>query len=265
MALDRFKNFAVVTLGGTIDAAVTTNLNLGTGNAAKLPAVPFNAVIWNSTDYATPDLDPNTEILRFTSVTSDTVNVFARAQEGTAAATHNTGGKTYKLLATVTAKALQDISRTLVSGVGVLDSTVTVATTFLPSAITIPAGAIAVGDRLIIQAFWRRRNPGAMQNTVQGTISTTLGGASLPGSFGFLAAENTFDVITKINFRSSLKQSWLFIGTRPSSQIYSGDAITTLDETTALTVDIQGNWNSAATDTLSLEHYEITLQKAVAF
>lgn len=261
MAFDGIKNLAFVTLGGTIDAAVTTNLSLGTGNAAKLPTVPFNAVIWNSTDYATPDLDPNVEILRFTSVTNDTTNVFARAQEGTAAATHNTGGKTYKLLA-ATAKAIKDSPRTLVSGAGVLLSSVTSNTTFLPNAISIPPNTIGVGDRLRVEAWWRRRGT---QNTIQGQLTTRVGGVDMPSGWALIAGDDSLLAVTDIHFASAGVQSYRFTGFRPTNLLYGDRGNLTLDVTTALAVDILGYWASAATDTLSLEHYEVVLQKAVSF
>lgn len=266
MAFDGFKNFGFVTLGGTIDAAVTTNLNLGSGNAAKLPTVPFNAVIWNSTDYGTPDLDPNVEILRFTSVTNDTTNTFARAQESTSAATHNTGGKTYKLLATATAKAIKDFPRTGVAGVGTLLSTTTGKVSFLPAAISIPANTIAVGDHLCIEAFWRRRNAGALQNTIQGQISTRVGGVDMPSDWALIATENSLLAVTDIHFASAGVQSYLFRGFRPSGVgTYGADGNLTLDVTTALAVDLLFYWSSAPTDTMSLERYRVTLQKAVSF
>lgn len=101
MSLDAFKNFAKVTVSIGYDAAATS-IVLNGGDGAKLPAVSFNATWWNSTDYADPTDDPNVEIVRVTACATDTLTV-TRAQEGTSASTKNTGGKTYKMVAAVSA------------------------------------------------------------------------------------------------------------------------------------------------------------------
>lgn len=101
MALDNAKNFGLVTVSlGYDDAA--TSIVLTAGHGAKLPTVSFNAIWWNSTDYSNPSDDPNVEIVRVTAISTDTLTV-TRAQEGTSASTKNTGGKTYKMLAGLTA------------------------------------------------------------------------------------------------------------------------------------------------------------------
>ena len=101
MALDAFLNFAI----GTLNAGITsgaTSLTMSSGQGARFPAVSFNAVIWNTTDYTAPDQDPNVEIVRVTAISTDTFTI-TRGQEGTTAVAHNTGGKTYALLAGLTA------------------------------------------------------------------------------------------------------------------------------------------------------------------
>ncbi len=104
MALDTAKNFAKVTVStGYNAAAVTIVLNAGDG--AKLPTVPFNAVWWNALDFADPTDDPNVEIVRVTNISTDTLTV-TRAQESTSASTKNTAGKTYKMVAGLTAKVI---------------------------------------------------------------------------------------------------------------------------------------------------------------
>ena len=104
MALDNAKNFSkVVVSTGYDDSATTVVLNASEG--AKLPTAPFNAVWYNSTDYPDPTDDPNKEIIRITVVSTDTLTI-TRAQESTSAATHNTGGKTYKIIAGITAKVI---------------------------------------------------------------------------------------------------------------------------------------------------------------
>lgn len=104
MALDNAKNFAKVTVSIGYDASATS-IVLSSGHGAKLPTVAFNAVWWNVTDYADPSDDPNVEIVRVTAISTDTLTV-TRAQEGISASTKNTAGKTYKMIAGLTAKAI---------------------------------------------------------------------------------------------------------------------------------------------------------------
>ena len=102
--MDNAKNFSKVTLSTGYDNVATTVV-LITSDGAKLPTAPFNVVWFNSTDYTDPTDDPNKEIVRVTNVTTDTLTI-TRAQEGTSAATHNTGGKSYKMIAGLTAKVI---------------------------------------------------------------------------------------------------------------------------------------------------------------
>lgn len=102
-ALDNYKNFSYATLSAGIDDSAT---EMSVVSAAALPTPPFNAVVWNATDYS-PDSDPNREFVRVTEIVGTTLTI-TRAQESTIAATHNTAGKTYMILATVTAKLFND-------------------------------------------------------------------------------------------------------------------------------------------------------------
>lgn len=104
MALDNAKNFAKATVSTGYDAA-STSVVLSAGHGAKLPTAPFNLTWWNVTDYPDPADDPNVEIVRCTAVSTDTLTI-VRAQESTSASTKNTAGKTYKMVAGLTAKVL---------------------------------------------------------------------------------------------------------------------------------------------------------------
>lgn len=104
--MDARKNFARGTLSTGYDDAATS-IALASGHGARFPAVPFNATWFNATDYPNPADDPNVEIVRVTNIATDTLTV-TRAQEGTAASTKNAGGKTYKLVAGITKKTLDD-------------------------------------------------------------------------------------------------------------------------------------------------------------
>lgn len=108
MSFDAVKNFAKATVSTTYDAS-ETSIVLTTGHAARLPtAVPFNVTWWNSTDYPDPSDDPNREIVTVTAIATDTLTV-VRGQEGITATTKNTGGKTYKMIAGVTAKSINEM------------------------------------------------------------------------------------------------------------------------------------------------------------
>lgn len=98
--MDAFKNFARATVSIGYNSAATSVV-LTTGHGAKFPAVPFNAVWWDSTTYADPSLDPSVEIVRVTAISTDTLTV-TRAQESTSASNKNTGGSTYSFTAPVT-------------------------------------------------------------------------------------------------------------------------------------------------------------------
>ena len=101
---DNAKNFAKSEVSTGYDASATSVV-LATGGGAKMPTAPFNAVWWNATDYSDPSDDPNVEIVRVTNVTTDTLTV-TRAQESTSATTKNAGGKTYKVIAGLTANTV---------------------------------------------------------------------------------------------------------------------------------------------------------------
>ena len=102
--MDNTKNFAKVTVSTGYDASATS-IVLSSGNGAKLPTPPCNVTWWNFTDYSDPSDDPSVEIVRVTSVSTDTLTV-TRAQEGTTATVKNVAGKTYRMLAGLTAKVL---------------------------------------------------------------------------------------------------------------------------------------------------------------
>lgn len=106
MALDAFANFAKSTLASGITSGATS-LTVATGDGTRFPAVSFNAVIWNQTDYTSPSDDPDREIVRVTGIATDTFTII-RGQENTSAVAHNTGGKTYGIHAGATAKTFNN-------------------------------------------------------------------------------------------------------------------------------------------------------------
>lgn len=108
---DPARNFAIANLASGI-TNVATSITLATGKGALFPDPSadgaFNVPLYNSTDYTAPWLDPDVEIVRVTARSTDTLTV-TRAQEGTSAVAHNTGGKTYSLYMTFTQKAYDDL------------------------------------------------------------------------------------------------------------------------------------------------------------
>lgn len=98
--MDALKNFALGTVSTGYDDEAT-EIVLTTDHGARFPTTACNLVWWNSTDYSNPADDPNVEIVRMTARSTDTLTI-ARAQEGTSAATHNTGGKAYSIMLSIT-------------------------------------------------------------------------------------------------------------------------------------------------------------------
>lgn len=109
--MDALKNFAKATVSLGYDAAATS-IVLVAGGAARFPSTPFQAVWWNATDFPDPSDDPNVEIVRVTLIAGETLTI-TRAQEGTAASTKNTAGKTYQLIAPLTKNYLDDVTATI--------------------------------------------------------------------------------------------------------------------------------------------------------
>jgi len=106
--VDAIKNFAkAVVSDGNYDASAT-EIDVIAGHGDRLPAAPFNAVWWNATDYPDPSDDPGVEIIRVTAKSTDTLTI-TRAQEGTAAEDHNVAGKTYSLIAGMTARTITEM------------------------------------------------------------------------------------------------------------------------------------------------------------
>lgn len=95
--LDPVFNFAKSTLAsGITDSATSLSVSTGEGSLFPDPSTDgaFDAVIFNETDYIGVYDDPDVEVVRVTSISTDTFTI-TRAQQGTSASAHNTGGKTY--------------------------------------------------------------------------------------------------------------------------------------------------------------------------
>ncbi len=108
MSLDAAANFARGTLAAGITAGATS-LAVGTGEGALFPAVPFNAVVFDSTTSNDPMNDSSREIVRVTDVAGDVLTI-TRAQEGASAYAHNTALRRYWISAGPTAKLVTDVN-----------------------------------------------------------------------------------------------------------------------------------------------------------
>lgn len=115
--LDPAKNFADGQVSTGYDASATS-ITLSTGDGAKFPDPStdgaFNFVWGEYSTYPNMAKDPNVEICRCTARSGDVLTI-VRAQEGTTAHNHNTGGKTYRIVAGPTAKLISDIRATYVA------------------------------------------------------------------------------------------------------------------------------------------------------
>lgn len=102
--MDLFKNNAAAYVSTGYNASATS-IALEGGGGLRFPTPPFNAIWWNYTDFPDPDFDANREIVRVTGISTDTLTV-TRAQESTSATVKNLAGKTYRMMAPLTAKTL---------------------------------------------------------------------------------------------------------------------------------------------------------------
>lgn len=118
-AIDNFVNFSRVTVSTGYTSAATTIVLLA-GQGATLASPPFNCTWYNATDSPDPATDANVEIIRVTSLATDTLTIARGAETGvgSTARNHNTAGKTYKLDCTLTAKTLGEIKVALGSSAG---------------------------------------------------------------------------------------------------------------------------------------------------
>ncbi|MGE5682589.1 MAG: glycine-rich domain-containing protein [Bacillota bacterium] len=116
MALDPVRNFASEFLLSAGITASATSITLTVDPGSKIPNPStegsYNMVIYNKTDFASPEQDPSVEIYRVIGKSGATLTV-QRGQEGTAAVAHNTTGKTYAVLLPITAKMISDIAAQL--------------------------------------------------------------------------------------------------------------------------------------------------------
>jgi hypothetical protein len=145
-------NFAAGTLSAGITNLATT-FNLTTGHGARF-AAPFFATLYD-TFYASADLDPNREVVYVGTLIADAASNVVRAQGGTSAVAHNTGGRTYALVAGPQADTLNPRSLTLGSGGPTAD--VSSGTADWATLLTLPADFLRAGDLLKFRmVYWHK-------------------------------------------------------------------------------------------------------------
>lgn len=113
---DIATNFAKTAVVGIYSAA---DSSVQVEDVGRFSTPPFNATWWNATDYSDPSDDPYREIVRVTAKTiSGAVQTLTvtRGQEGTVATSKALIGKTYKVMAGLTAKMWNDFTTPGIGG-----------------------------------------------------------------------------------------------------------------------------------------------------
>lgn len=124
--LDPITNFGKVIVSSCTGdcTAAATEVTVDDGTKFPDPATDgaFNLIWWNSTDYPDPSDDPNKEVIRCTAKSGNILTI-TRAQEGTSASTKNSSGKVYKMILSLTAKMISDISGAITTTISTHSST----------------------------------------------------------------------------------------------------------------------------------------------
>lgn len=172
-------NFARSTLASGI-AAGAVSMTSATGEGARFAgfATPYPITLWNSTDYASADLDPNREIVICTARSTDTFTI-TRGGESTSDVAHNTGGKTYSMIAGLTAAKINLMARLFVPRVMTAAGTLAVGETWViydtsagAFTVTMPAiSAVPVGYEVFFSPYG---SSGAAVITVAGAGADTI-------------------------------------------------------------------------------------------
>ena len=241
------ENFAKVQLSTGYNSAATSVVVIS-GHGAKLPPTfPFTLVWWNATDYAAPEDDPFREIVSVTAKTSDTLTI-VRAQEGTAASNHNTGGKTYLMIQTLT-KAMWDSVRTDIASAGG-------ASALLNSGTGTPEGAVTAGvgelylrtDGSADTTLYRKQTGTGNTGWIAQPITTNW---AVPGAIG--ATTPSPGTFTNLKFTRLTGTSFSpTYGTTVSIDALLGDeAVITVTNATGFTIN--NPTNGVAGDWLNIE------------
>lgn len=116
-ALEPVENFAKATLIQGYGSGVTTVV-VTSGQGARFPSTfPYRVVWYDCSTYTAAIDDTTREIVLVTNRSTDTFTL-TRAQEGTLAVDHNTGGKTYCIEQTLTKAMWESIDAAITAGAG---------------------------------------------------------------------------------------------------------------------------------------------------
>lgn len=231
MAFDAHANFAVSAVATAPSPATSgTSLVVTSGQGARFPAVPFNAVICPSGTAPDPS---NAEVVRVTARSTDTLTI-TRAQEGSTARSVVVGDL---IFAAVTAKTLTDVEQ----GAGIIactaynpgtlvtysTSTATVAdvdaTNLAVTFTAPPSGKVLV--RLSALADLSSATSSALYWGLREGSTTLAGLAQAINSRAGLQYSNVVVVVTGLTPGSSHTYKWAFAtngNPGPVGHIYSG-------------------------------------------
>lgn len=116
-ALEPVENFAKATLIQGYGSGVTTVV-VTSGQGSRFPSTfPYRVVWYDCSTYTAAIDDATREIVLVTNRSTDTFNI-TRAQEGTSAVDHNTGGKAYCIEQTLTKAMWESIDAAIMVGAG---------------------------------------------------------------------------------------------------------------------------------------------------
>ena len=206
MPLDNAQNGSRGILAAGITSAAST-LTLSPGQGVRMPTVPFNAWLYNATDYSSdPHDDPGYEIVRVTARSTDTLTI-TRAQEGTSASDHNTPGKAYRLVAGLTAKTINaDLSQNGSYRLEAFNASGSIATTTgsitagQPTLTVASASTFAAGQGIFIAGAGA--SGAALVTTISSIAGTTLTlatNASTTVSSALVQHDDTTAIQTALN------------------------------------------------------------------
>jgi len=110
-SLDQVKNFVRVNVDGT-HTDTDTEISIEADDIDELPDPDdgeYNLVWWDTTEFNLPENDPNTEIVRATSIDNDdNVLTVERGREDTGASSKDTEDRSYQMIMAPTAKMFTD-------------------------------------------------------------------------------------------------------------------------------------------------------------
>lgn len=238
-------------------AAVTGSsgaLFVGVGGVATSTANPMRCVLTavdgNGNDTGSYEV---VEITR----SADNLTLVSRGLEGTSAAAWAAGTV---IECRPTGALLDSARRTLFAGAGLTgQTTVTTPASLFSSAPAIPAGFLVAGDLLACTFYIVRRGS---QHTQSITIDAKVGGTSIIGNIGTSSSTDIIKIPFDIVIVSTTSQAVHF-NDFFGGALNGGSGFTSVNTaTTALAIDVLAAFGAAATDTLGLEHYSISLTRA---